>query len=472
MAIRRFCLSAMFFGDALLPAFGAGFDALFFIATWYAYELPIARRCIAFVHLSYIKKIYPVYLLYCNGLGRNGTNWHMHKNAGDSRRGGGVDSGQNQKKHTAAHIECPPCIAMRATPLLCLSLDLPFAEAAKIYKRMRIVDAPMGATTARYITRNTEKAHARYVASLNLFFGEMRLDRIKPEHLRSYQMARVQGAEPFIRRRRPHEEPASCPCKPAQINQELCFLRSVLRRGKAWSDELEEHYEEFREDESEIQRALTPEEQDQWLGVAASQARWSLIHWYSILAFDTTMSTNELRGLRLGDVRLHHQLINVPWPSAKNRYRHRTVAIESAEALWACEQLLRRAHELGAHGPLHYLFPIRRVRDRYDATEPMSGSGLKKLWEEVRVASKLTWFRTYDTRHTGITRQAEHGVPFEIIKARAGHISDRMSSYYTHVSLSAQRQWLGRTPYLPPGTMAGRKPMHRVEWQPKVAAYA
>jgi integrase len=100
---------------------------------------------------------------------------------------------------------------------------------------------------------------------------------------------------------------------------------------------------------------------------------------------------------------------------------------------------------------LHYLFPIRRVRDEYDPTQPMSTSGLKKLWQEVREASGLTWFRPYDTRHTGITRQAEHGVPIEIIKAKAGHVSNRMSQHYTHVSLAAQRKWAVPATYLSAG---------------------
>ena len=76
----------------------------------------------------------------------------------------------------------------------------------------------------------------------------------------------------------------------------------------------------------------------------------------------------------------------------------------------------------------------------------MTGSGLKKLWEEVREASGLPWFRMYDTRHSGATRLAEAGVPTEIIVARMGHCSDQMRRHYTHISSEAQRMWLRKSP--------------------------
>jgi integrase len=42
-------------------------------------------------------------------------------------------------------------------------------------------------------------------------------------------------------------------------------------------------------------------------------------------------------------------------------------------------------------------------------------------------------------RHTAITRLAENGVAIAIIKARAGHMTDRMSEHYTHISEQAHR---------------------------------
>lgn len=312
--------------------------------------------------------------------------------------------------------------------------------------QQRTIDAMPGAISARYIRQKTEKSYRQYMGSLNLFFQGMPLKEIHIGHLKSYQIARSRGAAPFIRPRRPHEEPKSSPVKAQQINKEITFLRSIMRRAGCWGLELSELYEELQEQESELQRALTPEEQQRWIEVSRLNERWELIYWYSIVAFDTTMSTNELRGLRIGDVNLHHQVVNVPWPAAKNKYRHRSIAIESADCLWAFDQLLRRAHELGSQNPQHYLFPFRLSRgkpqDHYDPTKAMSDSGLKRLWEEVRTASGLRWFRPYDTRHTAITRLAEAGIPIEVIKSKAGHVSAKMSQHYTHISLSTQRRWM------------------------------
>jgi hypothetical protein len=70
----------------------------------------------------------------------------------------------------------------------------------------------------------------------------------------------------------------------------------------------------------------------------------------------------------------------------------------------------------------------------------MTVSGLKKPWEEVREASKLTWFRQYDCRHTAITRLAEGGTPMATIMKRAGHVSPKMTDHYTHISDQSEIQ--------------------------------
>ena len=323
-----------------------------------------------------------------------------------------------------------------------LQAEMTFDEAARVYCRIRVGLGSDRVASARLISPFTEKMHQRFSRSLGLFFGKSRLADVRPEHLRAYQLARLQGAEPFVRARRPQEAPAPCPCKAAQVNQEMCFFRAVLRRAGAWTSALDGSYMELREEQAEVPRALSAQEQMQWLTVARRQPRWQLVLWYSLLAFDTGMSTNELRGLRIGDVDLEHRVIHVPWASAKNKYRHRTIVIESAETLWALGKLLGRAAELGASSPQHYLFPLREKAGCYAPEQPMSSSGLKKLWNEVREASGLGWFRPYDTRHTAITRLAEHGIPAQVISARAGHVSDRMSQHYTHISLAAQRHWM------------------------------
>jgi integrase len=82
------------------------------------------------------------------------------------------------------------------------------------------------------------------------------------------------------------------------------------------------------------------------------------------------MSTNEIRELRLGDFNLQQRRLTVPPEGSKNRYRQRTIPIVSPDALWALEQLLQRAREMGARDPQHYLFPFKVTRSKQAFSGP------------------------------------------------------------------------------------------------------
>lgn len=301
----------------------------------------------------------------------------------------------------------------------------------------------------------TQHTYQAYIGSLRLFFGSLALGQIHLGHIRQYQEARITGAPPFLRKRRPNKnEPIGpCPAGPRKVNQELSLLKMILRRADCWTREMEEFYEPFREEVSDLPRALSVEDQQKWLDVSLLEERWWIVHWYSQLAFGTSMGTNEMRSLRLGDVNLRHEIVSVPPSGAKNRYRARTIPLVSAEAKWAAEQLLRRAWDLGAREPQHYLFPFCMGRKKghrergesisiWDFTQPMTSSGLKKPWEEVRAASGIRWFRPYDTRHTALTRWAESGMNPGELMALAGHITVRMLRHYMHISDSVKRRAL------------------------------
>src|SRR6185437_5804627 len=87
----------------------------------------------------------------------------------------------------------------------------------------------------------------------------------------------------------------------------------------------------------------------------------------------------------------------------------------------------------------HYLMPFRVSPNLWDPTQPMSNSGIRKPWDEVRKAADVPWLRIHDLRHTAITRMAEAGVPIPVILSMAGHISVRMQQHYTSVSEYAKR---------------------------------
>jgi integrase len=309
---------------------------------------------------------------------------------------------------------------------------------------------------AAFLAGNTENSYAQYADSLKLFFAGMPLEKIHLGHLRLYQEARLKGAEPFIRYRRPQDAKprrvgdlelppkgkTPCPVKPKKVNQELGLLQMLLKHAGAWTAELDEHYALLDEDEEDVPRALTPEEQEHWLHTAAASEETEIVMWYSLVAFETLNSTDEMRGYRIGDWNLQQRTAIVR--KGKVRSRERTIQIASPDALWAMERLLERAARCGARDYTHYIFPLRGrgPHGEWDPGMPMTSSGIKRQWNLVRERSGLTWFRQYDPRHTGITRLAEEGVPIAVIKERAGHITDKMSRHYTHISEAAQRRWM------------------------------
>ena len=355
-------------------------------------------------------------------------------------------------------------VSLRTAP----STPLPFrvsrlAEEAKITSEMIFSDA-----AERWVSvfetrrRNTVDGYRQYIRSLNLFFGEMRLLDILDDslsYITAYQKARFAGAEPFIRYRRPQDAKARrvgdtiipakgatpCPEKPKKVNQELGALIRILKRAGLWTEHHSDVYDELIEEIEELPRALTPDEQNLWLTTAKSRERWQIVHWYSLLMLHTAMSTNEIRALRLGDINLSMRSIQIPIEGAKNKHRYRPIDASNPWAAWALEQLLHRADELGSRDPQHYLFPWRISAGAwneshstrvgiYDPTRPMSESGIKKAWNEVRAESGITWFRQYDLRHTAITRMAEAGMSSSFIRKQAGHVSQRMQDHYTHLS--------------------------------------
>jgi len=343
-----------------------------------------------------------------------------------------------------------------------LAAHLPFAEAADHWLDSRtILD---GKNRARYIANGTLRSYREYIRSLKRFFAEIPLSKIHIGHIREYQLRRASGelgpsAKTIIERcaKQRHctvEElramtdawqwaqarvaAARVAVSPNKINQELGTLICILRRANLWSPEFEEMYEGLQREEADLPRALSMQEQEMLLKVAGSRKEWRVAYWYAVLALRTTASNVELRNLRLGDLNLTSGVIQIRPATAKNRYRVRTIPL-APDALWAVEQLLARAKEMGATEPNHFLFPFGRRRNQYEPCQPMGNSGIKRAWEALRKAAGVPWLRVHDLRHTAITRLAEAGVPIPVIMSMAGHVSRRMMEHYTQISMQAQR---------------------------------
>jgi integrase/uncharacterized protein YodC (DUF2158 family) len=352
-----------------------------------------------------------------------------------------LERGSKPAEHTKGHIDCPVCEAARKAVVYRLDKNTLFSYAAKTWLRSRTL---VESGTGKYIRKSTIRSYEQYIRALDLFFGELKLADITIGHLRSYQNARLVGSEPFIRKRHPNtsEEPRPLPASSRKVNQEMATLRLILKRANCWTSELDQHAEPLEEEVLDIPPALSMDQQQFWLDIAASTEEWKLVYWYSILAFETAMTTDEMRAIRLGDIDIVKRTIRIPNSVAHVRYRGRTIPIKSADGLWATEKLMDRARDLGASLPIHFLYPFRLTRKAFDPTRPMTVSGLKKRWEGVRKASGIIWFTPKDTRHTAITRWAESGVDPGLITMWAGPISTRWLNYYMQIASGGNQRRL------------------------------
>jgi integrase len=160
--------------------------------------------------------------------------------------------------------------------------------------------------------------------------------------------------------------------------------------------------------------------------------------WVSLIAANTTTGGCEIRNIRLQDIQTEAKTLCVR--VGKNRFRVRTIPLNQT-AWWAVEQLLDRAHKLGATSPEHYLIPKRLSGKKYDAAQPPSRRGWRTAWRKLTKEAGLEGLRPHDLRHHAITKLAEPPEASEqTIMAIAGHVSREMLEHYSHVRQEAKRR--------------------------------
>jgi len=319
-----------------------------------------------------------------------------------------------------------------------LSASMSFTEAADSFLDSRTAINMNG--RFRYVAPRTFQGYVEQLRMLRRFFGELRLDQIHAGHLRSFQEARSSG-DGFTRHLQGPGAGRDVPtiAGPAAINRELGMLKRIMVLSQAWTQQLEANYLRLQEPDTDIPRALSPDEQDRFLATAAATPDWNVIWWYALVVLCTTFSSDEMRTLRQGDINLTYQVLSVNRNFGKNRYRRREVTLNDGACLFALERLLERSIELGGREPERFLFPFRMARGHYDGERPVSRTGLRKDFEAVRACASVPWFCLNGLRHTAITRMAEANIPWAIIQKRAGHVTAKMTWHYIHISEQAER---------------------------------
>lgn len=219
------------------------------------------------------------------------------------------------------------------------------------------------------------------------------------------------------------------------VNMDVTALRRVLQRAGRWRA-LAQLVKRLPDHGSMIGQALTGEQQKILLKAAASNPEWAHMHCAAVVALNTTMRRVEVTNLRRKDVDLFSKTVTVR--RSKTESGQRRIPL-NPQALKALAQMIERADTLGFRLPDHYLW-FACQWNKFDPTKPMQK--WDTAWRAIRKRANLPGLRFHDLRHTAITELAEMGVPDSVLKAIAGHITQRMLEHYSHIRMNAKRQAL------------------------------
>jgi len=185
---------------------------------------------------------------------------------------------------------------------------------------------------------------------------------------------------------------------------------------------------------NDIGKALTPEQEAQLLA-ATVKAESPLIGPFVRIALTTGMRSGEILGLTWGRVNLLERFI-VVGESKTTASSGRIIPMN--EDLYQVLIAFADWHqqECGGIAPERYVFPIRKVRGRYENTRRMVS--IRASWETVREEAGLSC-RIHDLRHSACTKMAEAGVSEFGMMSVMGHVSRSMLERYSHVRMEAKR---------------------------------
>ena len=359
--------------------------------------------------------------------------------AQNSLAGGSVGK-QCALQHTAGHKDCPACFGANMQ-VVALDADfsrLNFSRASELWMELR---------RRGHLKARTHETNRGYIDALARFFGEMRLCDITAGHLRAYQIARTDNILDI-------EGTLTRPWKRAAghsiINHELSCLAQILKHARLWA-KLQAYYFPLAIPKWSPRDVLSEEDEEKLFSIAASRPEAALAYWIACITNNTTAAGCELRGLRLKHLFLRPageiSEIYIPEDAVKNSSRPRKIALNRT-ARWAVEQCYKRALRLGACEPHHYLFPLRlnrektapgvKHRDKYDPARPASRWFVRKSWDKLRAVTGFKHLNPHDLRHQCITRLLENGAQPETVRAIAGHVTQQMMEYYSHIRRQAK----------------------------------
>lgn len=361
----------------------------------------------------------------------------------------------NKPRHTADHKNCPACIEAELE-LVKIDSDLsrlPFAEAAKRWMLLR---------RQTNLKETTHADNECYIKALNKFFAALRLCDITAGHLKIYQQLRAANPVTGIDSAGKEIRQWKCAAGNSKINHELCCLALILQNklhkgreaphAKLWA-RIKPFYFPKAQPKWSPCEVLSEEDEEDFFSIGASHPEAQLAYWVACITNNTTASGSELRWLRLKHLFLRDSKeiseIYISEEGTKNDCRPRKIALNRT-AKWAVEQCYRRAIQLGSCEPDHFLFPLRCNRDKtpifsgagarlkWDPARPATKWFLRKSWAKLREATGQKNITPHNLRHQCITRLLENGAKPETVRAIAGHVTEQMMQYYSHIRREAK----------------------------------
>lgn len=235
---------------------------------------------------------------------------------------------------------------------------------------------------------------------------------------------------------------------PATLNAELGILRRILKRAKLWA-RVADDIRPLKEP-STIGKALTEEDKQRLLKMAAMRPEWETAFLAAILCLNTTARGCELKGLQWADVDLFDRTVTVR--KSKTDAGVRAIPLTDV-ACSALARLRTRAESFGPVDPAHYVFASYVSRRVFNGTAVV-GSNLtefdptkhvnswRSAWRTLTKKAGLPGFRFHDLRHCAITSLAESGASDSTIMAIAGTLAaECWSGTVTSAWKPSARRW-------------------------------
>jgi integrase len=288
----------------------------------------------------------------------------------------------------------------------------PFDEAAREFLDRARLDGGGKRNTVRR-SETSSKALLRY-------FGKRPLDQIGVEGVEGFMRWRMKQKKQPPHRKLQKQKRATTdkPLKPATVNRELAFLRSLLnyfiKRGVLTKANPVSSVKFFREN-NEQTRVVTEDEERRYL-LACSQP----LRDFATLMVETGMRPEEVCRMERRHVHLNEGYYFNPFGKTKAARRKLPLSKRAADVL---------RHRLATvEGP--FVFPSTRGGNDSSRHIVKLNAAHKGAIERA----KLEPFRLYDLRHTFATRAAEAGVDLVTLAAMLGHSKINMVMRYAHPS--------------------------------------